>query len=253
MRLFLLIILPLLFSTQCAIDKSEAQKQDHKKAFLEKTTVEVKDTFPVRSPSAERMPIDTTVLLTSIEVDYDTTQWTDVGQLMPSIVLDIKYASTDNFVKTKMYECGRCFLRPLVAEKIIQIHHELQAKGYGLKMFDCYRPRPVQQQLWDKLPDPRYVANPTKGSMHNRGGAVDLTIIDLKTGEDLDMGTPFDYFGEEAYHTYTKHSEEIASNRKLLKGTMEAYGFRSIRTEWWHYSLGGTSYPLDDMVWKCDH
>ncbi|NJK82478.1 MAG: M15 family metallopeptidase [Saprospiraceae bacterium] len=184
--------------------------------------------------------------------DYDTLQWLDVADVAPSIVMDLKYATTDNFVKSQMYECGRCFLRPAVAQAICQNSQALQSKGYGLKMFDCYRPRPVQWALWEKVPDARYVADPRKGSMHNRGSAVDLTIVDAN-GKELDMGTSFDFFGKEAYHDYTNLPKTVLENRKLLKSTMEEFGFKAIRTEWWHYSYQAKSYELSDMVWNCEH
>ena len=117
-------------------------------------------------------------------------------------------------------------------------------------MFDCYRPRPIQQKLWDKVPNPSYVTPPSRGSMHNKGAAVDLTIVDT-LGQQLDMGTTFDFFGKEAHHTYTAHSDTIQANRNLLKSTMESVGFSSIRTEWWHYSYKKKSYALSDMLWDC--
>ncbi|MEM1327699.1 MAG: M15 family metallopeptidase [Bacteroidota bacterium] len=184
--------------------------------------------------------------------DYDTTQWTDVASLDESIVMDLRYATENNFVETQMYDCGRCFLRPKVAKAVVQIHRQLQEKGLGLKMYDCYRPRPIQWALWKKVPDPRYVADPRKGSMHNRGGAVDLTIVD-SLGQELDMGTDFDFFGRRAYHEYQELPDIVLANRTLLKTTMEANGFKGIRTEWWHYGYRGTGYPLDDMVWNCGH
>ncbi len=182
--------------------------------------------------------------------DYDTTQWTDLAKAAPDIILDLKYASKDNFVKTKMYECGRCFLRPPVARAIIKVQKTLKARNLGLKMFDCYRPRPVQWKLWEKLPDPRYVADPRKGSMHNRGAAVDLGLTD-QNGKELDMGTPFDFFGERAYQTYTNLPDSILQRRQLLRETMAANGFRSIRTEWWHYNFSGQRFELSDMLWAC--
>ncbi len=182
--------------------------------------------------------------------DYDTTQWLEVTLLDPSIRIDIKYATTDNFVEEKMYECGRCFLRPKVARRLVKIHQVFQKKGYGLLLYDCYRPLPIQQKLWNKVPDPRYVTNPKKGSMHNRGAAVDLTLVDAQNNV-LEMGTGYDYFGEEAYHTYRGHSDQIQANRDLLKNTMESYGFGGIRTEWWHYSFREKSYALSDWVWNC--
>jgi zinc D-Ala-D-Ala dipeptidase len=167
-----------------------------------------------------------------------------------SILIDIKYATTDNFVKEKMYNCGRCFLRPEVATAIVLAHKKLQKQGLGLKIFDAYRPRPFQQRLWDKVPDDRYVTNPKKGSMHNRGAAVDLTIVD-KNGKDVDMGTPFDFFGEKAYQTYTNLPKNVLDNRKLLRETLAEFGFKHIRTEWWHYSYTKKTYALSDWLWDC--
>ena len=185
-----------------------------------------------------------------IPIDYDTNQWTELIRLDSSLQIDMKYATTENFVQEKMYECSRCFLRPEVAQAVVRAHQHLQGVGYGLKMLDCFRPHPIQWKLWKKVPDPRYVTDPQKGSMHNRGAAVDLTLTDLQ-GQLLDMGTPFDYFGQEAYHTFTALPDSILERRLLLKKTMERYGFRAIRTEWWHYSFRGKSYPLSDVLWKC--
>lgn len=183
--------------------------------------------------------------------DYDTTKWFDIADLDPTILLDIRYATNNNFVIEKMYECPRCFLRPEVAKAVVKAHKILQRKGLGLKMLDCYRPRPIQQKLWDKIPDPKYVANPNKGSMHNRGAAVDLTIVD-ENGEELDMGTAFDYFGKEAHHGYRNLSDSVKENRRLLKKTMYHVGLIHIRTEWWHYSYLIKKYPISDMLWNCD-
>jgi len=182
---------------------------------------------------------------------FDTSAWIELVTIEPGIALDLKYATTDNFVKEQLYDCPRCFLRADVAFAIRNIHRELRRKGYGLKMFDCYRPVPIQWKLWNKVPDPRYVADPRKGSMHNRGSAVDLTLVDAK-GKELDMGTAFDFFGKEAYHDYTGLSKEILARRTLLKDTMAKHGFRSTRTEWWHYSYAKRSYPLSSMEWPCE-
>jgi len=184
-------------------------------------------------------------------IDYDSTQWTEPVRLDESIVLDMRYATTNNFVEEQLYDCGRCFLRPEAAKALVTANEVLKTKGYSFKMYDCFRPLPIQQKLWDKFQNPSYVTPPSKGSMHNRGLAVDLTIVDEK-GEELDMGTEFDFFGEEAHHTYTGHSKEINENRKLLKETLEAHGFKGIRTEWWHYSFSKKRYSLSEMLWKCE-
>lgn len=186
----------------------------------------------------------------AIVLEYDTAQWKELVKLDPSILLEIRYATADNFVGEQMYDCGKCFLRPEAAAAMVQAQAILKEKGYGLLMFDCYRPRPYQQRLWDKVPDARYVTPPAKGSMHNRGLAVDLTLVDSE-GTMVDMGTDYDFFGERAYQTFTDLPEEVLAHRKLLNETMDAVGFKPIRTEWWHFSLRGSSYDISDMVWPC--
>ncbi len=204
-----------------------------------------KDVLPMPNPAPVSVAPKRTV------AGLDAAKWTDVADLEPSIDIDIRYATADNFTKSKIYDCPRCFLRPDAAEAIVKAHRKLQERGYGLKMFDCYRPRPYQQKLWDKVPNPDYVTPPQKGSMHSRGAAVDLTIVDKK-GKELDMGTPYDFFGEKAHADCTDLPEKILANRKLLKTTMESVGFRGIRTEWWHFSFGKKEFDLSSEVWKCE-
>ncbi len=177
--------------------------------------------------------------------------FTDVVALDPTIRLDIRYATTNNFTKAQIYDCPLCLLRPEAAEALVKAHKALQKKKMGLKMFDCYRPRPYQQRLWDKVPNPDYVTPPAKGSMHSRGAAVDLTIVDAQ-GKELDMGTPYDFFGKEAHYDYTQLPAAVLANRRLLRETLEAAGFKGIRTEWWHFSYQGQNYALSDYVWPCD-
>ncbi len=131
----------------------------------------------------------------------------------------------------------------------------LRQNGLGLKLFDCYRPLSVQWRLWNKVPDRRYVADPRKGSQHNRGVAVDLTIVSLDSGEQLDMGTAYDFFGREAWHASTSgFTEPIRGNRELLRSLMRHFGWRETSSEWWHYSLpmprGSAS--ISEQEWSCD-
>jgi len=177
--------------------------------------------------------------------------FSDVAKLDPSIVLDIKYATTDNFTKSKIYDCPSCLLRPEAAEAIVKAHKSLRKRGLGLKMFDCYRPRLYQQRLWDKVPNPDYVTPPAKGSMHSRGAAVDLTLVDAN-GKELDMGTPYDFFGKEAHTDNNNLPTKVLANRQLLRETLAAVGFKGIRTEWWHFSYQNKVWPLSDYVWPCD-
>jgi D-alanyl-D-alanine dipeptidase len=181
--------------------------------------------------------------------DYDTTLWTELTS-KDGFIIDVRYATTNNFTGAIIYPCGRMFMRPEPARALKKILKQLKGKGYQLKLFDGYRPSPAQQKLWDKVPDPDYVAPPSKGSMHNRGVAIDLTLTDLK-GKELDMGTPYDFFGPEAHHDYTDLSVEVLERRRLLKSAMESNGFKGIRTEWWHYSFLSKSYPLDKWEWPC--
>jgi len=193
-------------------------------------------------------PLVTPVVQKAI-VDYDTMQWTEL-KAEDGYVIDIKYATKDNFVKEIIYPCGRMFLRPKAAIALAKVNAELLSKGYKLKLFDGYRPKPAQQKLWDKVPDRNYVAPPSEGSMHNRGVALDLTLADLQ-GKEIDMGTPYDFFGPEGHRDYQNLSKEILDHRQLLRNAMEAHGFQSIRTEWWHYSYTKGSYPLDEWQWAC--
>lgn len=165
-----------------------------------------------------------------------------------TFAFDLRYATEDNFTKQTVYPCAVCKIRYGVAKQLLEAAAILSPQGLKIKFFDCYRPVAVQRIFWEIFPDARYVANPnTSGSIHNRGAAVDITLV-RADGTPLDMGTAFDHFGEEAHHDYTQLSAAVLANRKVLRSTMEAVGFNAIRTEWWHYNLGANKkYPLADV------
>ncbi len=164
---------------------------------------------------------------------------------------DLRYATDNNFLKTQVYDCAECYVRVKTAKALIQASEEFLDKGVKIKFFDCYRPNAVQFLMWKIVPNPQYVANPVKGSIHNKGGAVDITLVDLE-GNELDMGTDFDFFGKRAYHDNLDLPQEVLDNRKLLKETMERHGFWSIRTEWWHYNLSaGSNDKVANFKWPC--
>jgi len=166
-------------------------------------------------------------------------------------VYDMRYATKNNFLKEKVYECAECYIRAKTAKALIKANTAFLEKGYRIKFFDCYRPNSVQHKMWELFPNPQYVADPVKGSIHNKGGAVDVTLVDLQ-GNELDMGTDFDFFGKEAHHDHMDLPQEVLNNRKLLKETLEDYGFWGIRTEWWHYNLSGASkQKIADFRWEC--
>lgn len=180
----------------------------------------------------------------------DTT-FVDLKNYSTDFVYDIKYATTDNFLKSQVYECPECFLRLKTARALMQANQDFLKLGFRIKIFDCYRPLDIQKKMWKIVPNPDYVANPAKGSIHNRGGAVDITLVDV-SGKELDMGTAFDHFGPEAAIDYVNLSEEVKKNRKLLQSVMSANGFTVLRSEWWHFNLSGASnYKISNEKWDC--
>ncbi|MCO6478196.1 MAG: M15 family metallopeptidase [Phaeodactylibacter sp.] len=235
-----LFVALLLLIPACA--PGPGKQAEHRHRQEPDTIIVAHDTAALPTPAEKAAPLNLP--------DYDTSQWTDLARLDPTIIIDMRYATENNFVGEKMYECGRCFLRPEVARAVAAAHREFQQQGLSIKMLDCYRPRPVQWKLWEKVPDRRYVSDPRKGSMHNRGAAVDITLAD-STGRQLDMGTSYDFFGPEAHPSYQNLPDAVLANRALLRETMIRHGFRPTRTEWWHYSFRGKSYKLSDMLWKC--
>ena len=165
---------------------------------------------------------------------------------------DLRYATTNNFLKAQVYDCAECYTRVKTARALIAANRDFIEQGYRIKFFDCYRPNSVQYKMWEIVPNPQYVANPVKGSIHNKGGAVDITLVTLDNVE-LDMGTDFDFFGKKAYHDNTDLPQNILDNRKLLKSGMEKFGFWSIRTEWWHYNLSTASNDaIANFKWACE-
>jgi D-alanyl-D-alanine dipeptidase len=168
------------------------------------------------------------------------------------LITDWKYATTDNFTKTILYKKPQAYLRVEAAQALQKVQQELKQQGLSLKIFDAYRPYSVTKKMWLVVPDEKYAANPAKGSGHNRGAAVDVTIVDFKTGNELPMPTPFDDFTEKAHHNYMHLDSAVLSNRKLLRTTMEKHGFLALETEWWHYYLPNAAqrFELLDLDFK---
>lgn len=179
----------------------------------------------------------------------------DITELDSTIVVELKYATGDNFLGDTLYSANICLLRKPVAERLVKVHQSLQKKGFGLKIWDGYRPLSVQKKMWEKLPDPRYVANPQRGSNHNRGAAVDVTLIDLD-GNELEMPTYFDDFSRKAGSDFPDVSELAKKHRTILQQAMRAQGFYTITSEWWHFNdkeckrYSILDVPLDMFVHK---
>ena len=173
----------------------------------------------------------------------------EVQTVNPRIRLELRYATADNFVGRAMYRTSKCFLRRAVAERLSEVQIELEAMGFGLKIWDGYRPLAVQKEFWKLVPDERYVASPVKGSRHNRGAAVDLTLVD-KEGKELEMPTKFDDFTEKAGAS-APCSERAAKNRELLQRVMTAHGFAIFPSEWWHFdAVGWEKFEVLDLSFE---
>jgi D-alanyl-D-alanine dipeptidase len=161
----------------------------------------------------------------------------DLAALHPQIKLDIRYATSDNFLSTPVYSSARAFLQRPAAEAMLRAHRELLKQGYGLLIFDAYRPWYVTKIFWDATPPDKheFVANPADGSRHNRGCAVDLSLYDLKTGREIEMTGGYDEMSERSYPEYAGGTAEQRAHRQLLRSEMEKQGFTVYPTEWWHF------------------
>lgn len=181
-----------------------------------------------------------------------TKRMIELKSVIPAIVYDLRYATKNNFTHKKLYRSGKeTFLRLQAAKALSKVQEELNKNGCGLKIFDAYRPYSITKKMWNLVHDERYVANPLYGSGHNRGLAVDLTIINLKDGTELPMGTGFDNFTDTAHSDFKNLPPKILQNRKLLKETMEKYGFKELSTEWWHFSWpDDKNYEVLDLDFK---
>lgn len=199
------------------------------------------------------LPVVDDVQLYFKMVQQDSSQLlVDLEDIMPNIVLDIVYATDDNFSGKKQYTMSKAYLRKAAAEALMDVQNDLMNNhDIAIKVFDAYRPYAVTIQFWEPIQDSRYVASPQYGSRHNRGCAVDLTLIDLETEEELPMPTEFDDFTEKAHHDYMDLPENVLKNRAILKNTMEKYGFLALDSEWWHYDFKGyKNYPVMDISFE---
>ncbi|RYJ41758.1 M15 family metallopeptidase [Flavobacterium beibuense] len=181
----------------------------------------------------------------------DTSDWAEIKMDTLGMVNKMAYADTANFMNQKIYPCARCFLRLEVAEALEKANTQANAKNLKLVIFDCYRPYGYQQKMYEIVNNPRYVAPPGKGSNHNRGAAVDLSLAD-ENGNLLDMGNEFDDFSSLSHYISDKISEKAQNNRKLLRGIMTEAGFMPYDNEWWHFDYRKKKYETSDFRWECN-
>lgn len=206
--------------------------------------------------SAQKIPVNQYGLpVLSNRQQYDQLVKADSNQQLvnlehyiPGIQKDVRYATTNNFTKQKLYTKTDIYMRLPAAKALKAVQEVLRKKGYGLLIYDAYRPYHVTEAMFKIVPNDLYAADPRKGSGHNRGVAVDLSMVNLKTNKPVAMPTDFDDFTFKAHQNYTPSDPAITANRKLLRDTMKQFGFKGSTTEWWHYYLPDyKKYPLMDI------
>jgi zinc D-Ala-D-Ala dipeptidase len=167
----------------------------------------------------------------------------NVKKHIPTVMIDLKYATANNFLHKQLYKTQTCLLNLLACKALQKVQDSLQKLGLGVKIFDAYRPYRYTCQMWQLIHDESYVADPSKGSGHNRGIAIDLTLISLKTNQELQMPTAFDNFTDTAHHSFTNMLAICIKNRAILKSIMIWAGFTPFETEWWHYQFNMANKP----------
>ncbi len=178
----------------------------------------------------------------------------ELTRLDPSIRLDIRYATANNFTGRILYDQPRAFMVQPAAKALARAHKAAATEGYGLTIFDAYRPWRITKQLWDATPpgpQRNYVANPKRGSKHNRGCAVDLSLHRIDTGALVEMTSGYDEFTQRAHRDFMAAAPEAIANRARLERWMEAQGFRGISNEWWHFDFAGwEDFPILDIAFE---
>jgi D-alanyl-D-alanine dipeptidase len=171
----------------------------------------------------------------------------DIASADPRIIVDIRYATPDNFMHRVLYPVNRCLLRASAARRLSRVQDDLEMRGFGLKIHDGYRPLSVQKMMWQVMPNESFVANPAKGSRHNRGAAVDVTLVD-RFGRDVPMPSSYDEFSERAGREYPGGTVCARYNRDTLLAAMQRRGFTTLKSEWWHFDAPGwRNYPVMDV------
>ncbi len=186
-------------------------------------------------------------------VSFGQTALVSLSERDATFAYEIQYATPNNFTGEQLYDCALCLLQPEVVEALMEANNYFCELGFRIKLYDCYRPLDVQKRMWKLVPRATYVANPyEKGSVHNRGAAVDLTLVTME-GCYVEMGSDYDFFGIESHIDNYNFSSEILENRKILLEGMTRFGFKPVRTEWWHFSYKKMyAYPILNDPLPCD-
>lgn len=209
-----------------------------------------KDKTEHRNPY--NLPLVNSVKEYKKQVNEDATmELVDLEKVIDNVVLDIRYATANNFTGEVIYQSPKAYARKPVAAALQLVQDSLASLNLGLKIYDAYRPYAATLKFYDVYPDTDFVADPRNGSRHNRGCAVDVSLVNLATKQELIMPTAFDDFSEKAHSTYIDLPEPALQNRAILIGVMAHFGFSVIITEWWHYDFNGwEKFPLMDLSFE---
>lgn len=227
---------------------AQTQTPEPASSVTAEPSVQIEATVPPSTSPAAKLPEPAESLTPAtpeiaVEEPEDSA-FVRVADYIPAVVIDLKYATEDNFTGVVIYDFEDAYLRYGTVKKLAKVQSELAEKGYGIKIWDAFRPVAAQFVLWDTVPDSRYVANPHSGySPHSRGNTVDITLVD-SDGNECEMPTGFDDFSALADRDYSDISKNAASNARLLESVMTTHGFKGYSNEWWHYK-DNTSYEVE--------
>ncbi len=243
MKLYNLLLIIVFFSVSACNNKHSEKKS------IEKTTHLINKDSSIQKIAEKNHALQ---LFDTLTANFNDSDLVDITLFTKKAVLQIRYATKDNFLDTILYPCAKCLLRYEVLKDLLRAQSEFEADGFTIKLYDCYRPFHVQELMWEKVPIPGLVANPATGSRHNRGSAVDISLTDAR-GKELDFGTAHDDFSEKAKTFYPDLPDTVKKNRIYLRKVMQKHHFKGINSEWWHFShTCGTKYKVSDKGFDCD-
>ncbi len=237
-----IVIIP--FFTACTDKIVENHMNYEYETFYETDTTENKTTQTTVTPKTDVSSFNIVTSVSTRKVTVSTVEKKDLpdGELVrildyiPDAVIDLRYATSNNFTKTVIYEDSEAYLCYGTVKKLAKVQNELKEKGFSIIIWDAYRSSEAQYRLWEVYPDPTYVADPRNGTTsHGRGNTIDLGIV-CTDGSEVELPSGFDEFSLLADRDYSDVSEEAAENSRMLEEIMNKYGFNGYWGEWWHYS-----------------
>jgi D-alanyl-D-alanine dipeptidase len=207
----------------------------------------VENASEITSVGTDSVPTSNSILNSKDSILYEFTR---INIDSAGMINNMVYATENNFTQNKIYECAECYLRNDAALALMKINEHAKKQNLNLIIYDCYRPLPYQQLMYEIVNNPNYVAHPAKGSNHNKGCAIDIGLAD-ENNIPLNMGTLFDDFTEKSHYSSKLITEEAKNNRKILRTLMIKNGFIPYEKEWWHFNFKNTKYEVSEIKWEC--